>query len=236
MTILPATRVRRSVEHPATQPARARGLIDRRVAAALFVLLTLGLPTHAGEMFRAALDDATARGWLLFADAGLRTLVWAAFAVFIYRRKPSRRPSRSPKAFLACAGAIVPAMFIAPPGADAALAAVVAGELVVVVAVGFTLASVVCLGPCFGVLPVVRGLVMRGPYRYVRHPVYLGEIAAFAGFVLASQQLANVPALLVFCVAQAVRLRLEEEALLEAFPEEYGAFAARTPRLIPRFS
>lgn len=216
--------------------AQPRWLIDRRMAALLFVLITAALPVHAVKMLGDALDAATLHTWLLFADAGLKTLVWAAFAVFIYKRKPSRRPSRSPLAFIACAAAILPAAFLASPDADAALWAIVVGEGLVVVAVCFTLAAVLCLGTCFGVLPEVRGLVTRGPYRFVRHPVYVGEIAAFAGFVIASQHLVNIVALVVFCAAQAARLRMEEAALSEAFPAEYGAFAASTPRLIPRFS
>ncbi len=230
--MMPGKRARlRSNE--ATASAGQRWLIDRRVAAALFVMITVGLPVHAVQTLGEALDEPALRAWLLFADTALKTLVCAAFAVFIYRRKPSRRPARSPRAFIACAAAILPAIFLAPPAADAALWAVVLGESIVIVAVGFTLASVLSLGTCFGVLPEVRGLVTRGPYRCVRHPVYLGEIAGFAGFVVASQRPANVLLLAVFCAAQMVRLRMEEAVLLAEFPAEYGAFAARTPRLVP---
>lgn len=208
-------------------------MIDRRVAAALFVAITAGMPVHAAQRLGEALDEPALRAWLLFGDAALKTLVMAAFAVFIYKRKPSRRPARSPLAFIACAAAILPAIFLAPPGEEAAVWAVVLGESIVIVAVGFTLASVLCLGTCFGVLPEVRGLVTRGPYRWVRHPVYLGEIAGFAGFVVASQRPANVLLLAVFCAAQSVRLRMEEAVLIAEFPAEYGAFAERTPRLVP---
>ncbi len=218
----------------AAASASPRWNIDRRVAAGLFVVITIGRPIDTVHTIGQALDEASLRAWLLFVDSALKTLVLAAFAVFIYMRKPSRRPARSPIAFIACAAAILPAMFLASPGTDAELWAVVAGEILVIGAVGFTLWSVLCLGTCFGVLPEVRGLVTRGPYRYVRHPVYVGEIAAFAGFVLASQQPVNILLLIVFGSAQAVRLRLEEAVLLAEFPAEYGAFAARTPRLVPR--
>lgn len=214
--------------------APPRWMLDRRVAALLFVVITAPLPVHATQATLNALEDLTLRPWLLFADAALKALVWAAFAVLIYRRKPSRRPSRSPLAFVACLAAILPAILLVPPDAHAAIWAVVAGEGLVIVAGCFTLASVLCLGTCFGVLPEVRGMVTRGPYRYVRHPVYLGEIAAFTGFVLASQHLVNIFLLAVLFAAQAVRLRLEEAVLLAEFPAEYGAFAARTPRLLPR--
>ena len=92
--------------------------------------------------------------------------------------------------------------------------------------------SVLALGRCFGVLPEARGLVTRGPYRLVRHPVYLGEIAACVGLLLAAFSVWNVGCFVVLCAAQWVRMGLEERALEDTFPE-YAAYAARTPRLIP---
>jgi protein-S-isoprenylcysteine O-methyltransferase Ste14 len=92
---------------------------------------------------------------------------------------------------------------------------------------------VLALGRCFGVLPEVRGLVTRGPYSVVRHPVYLGELGACAGLVLAAPTPWNVGVAAVFTAAQFVRMRLEERALGSEFPE-YRSYAARTPRLVPR--
>ena len=74
----------------------------------------------------------------------------------------------------------------------------------------------------------------RGPYRLVRHPVYLGEIGACTGLAVAAPTLANAAILALFITAQAVRMRLEEQALGRAFAE-YAEYRARTPRLIPRF-
>jgi len=91
---------------------------------------------------------------------------------------------------------------------------------------------VLALGRCFGVLPEARGLVTRGPYRLVRHPVYLGEIAALTGLTIAAPAPVHVAMLAVFIFAQLTRMRLEEAALTEAFPE-YAAYAARTSRLLP---
>ena len=93
--------------------------------------------------------------------------------------------------------------------------------------------TALALGTCFGVLPDVRGLVMRGPYRIVRHPLYLGELVSALGLVVGTSR--PLPALLAWaaCVAvQIVRTRYEEEGLRAEFPE-YEDYARRTSRLIP---
>ena len=107
-----------------------------------------------------------------------------------------------------------------------------AGEIVTLVSCAWLLVAAFALGRCFGILPEVRGLVTHGPYRLVRHPVYLGELGACAGLVLAAPSGWNFAVAVAFAAAQAVRIRLEERALQAEFPE-YCEYAASTPRLVP---
>ena len=72
----------------------------------------------------------------------------------------------------------------------------------------------------------------EGPYRFVRHPVYLGEFGACAGLVVVAPSLWNLGVAAIFVGAQAIRMRLEELALVAEFPE-YAAYAAATPRIVP---
>ena len=51
---------------------------------------------------------------------------------------------------------------------------------------GLILWSLVILGRRFGIAPADRGLTCRGPYRYVRHPMYLGELIFRIALVLGS--------------------------------------------------
>ena len=121
---------------------------------------------------------------------------------------------------------------MAGPARGTAPALLVAGDVVAVIGCVWLLASVLVLGRCFGVLPEARGLVMRGPYRFVRHPVYLGEITAVAGLFLAAPSARNLAVVAVLVVAQIVRSRMEERALKDAFPD-YASYAERTGRLLP---
>jgi protein-S-isoprenylcysteine O-methyltransferase Ste14 len=172
------------------------------------------------------------RPGLLALYAVLRTAVGLAFAFFTAQRSESRRRARAPLAFLACAVAMLAVVPVAGPSAGTPSALLLAGDAVAVAGSVWIFASVLALGRCFGVLPEARGLVTRGPYRLVRHPVYFGEIAALAGLTIAAPALSHVGMLAVFIFAQLTRMRLEEAALTEAFPE-YAAYAARTSRLLP---
>lgn len=76
-------------------------------------------------------------------------------------------------------------------------------------------------------------LVIKGPYRVVRHPGYFGGWLMFVGFGLA---LGNGIALLWLAVftlpAFLYRIHVEETILRRAFPE-YVAYAARVKKFVP---
>lgn len=205
---------------------------SRTVVVSLFALFTAGTVHELVGVTADALREPSLAAWLVAGYWTLKLAVVAAFTYFLAVREPSRRPSREPVAFVACAGAIVSVVALAPPTEAAPTPLLLAGEVLAVAGVAWLLASVLALGRCFGVLPEARGLVTRGPYRVVRHPVYLGEIAACAGLVLGALSPWNFGCLVVLCVAQSVRMGLEERALTREFPE-YRAYAARTPGLIP---
>lgn len=81
-----------------------------------------------------------------------------------------------------------------------------------------------------------RLLVGRGPYNYVRNPMYLGAFIALAGAAVyyRSLILALFAAGFLF-VTQLFVVLYEEPVLARKFGDEYRAYLASVPRWIPRF-
>jgi protein-S-isoprenylcysteine O-methyltransferase Ste14 len=87
------------------------------------------------------------------------------------------------------------------------------GLVLVMVAAGLSLASLLTLGPSFGIRPAVRSLAMRGPYRLVRHPMYLSYVLADIGYNLDEWNVGTVLLVLAGWIAMVYRIRAEERVL-----------------------
>jgi protein-S-isoprenylcysteine O-methyltransferase Ste14 len=77
-------------------------------------------------------------------------------------------------------------------------------------------------------------LAVAGPYRYVRHPQYLAFILVMFGFLL---QWPTLITLVMFPILVATYVRLahkEEREVAAEMPSTWQAYAAVTPRWIPR--
>ena len=82
-----------------------------------------------------------------------------------------------------------------------------------------------------------RRLVVAGPYRYVRNPMYIGAGAALAGAAIFYGSLPLVGYLGLFVLAtHAFVVLYEEPTLTRLFGQEYRAYQARVRRWLPRFS
>ena len=111
--------------------------------------------------------------------------------------------------------------------------ALLASSAIIIVGTLFTMWSLATLGRCFGLFPEARGLVTRGPYQWVRHPVYLGELISALGLLFAKPHPLIIAIFAVFVALQYLRTVYEERALSAAFPEAYPGYARRVPRLLP---
>lgn len=84
------------------------------------------------------------------------------------------------------------------------------------------------------VAPVTESLITSGPYKYVRHPVYLGMVISVFGLALGMKSLWGlITAILIFVPLGVYRARLEEKALAEAFSDEWDDYVGRTYFMFP---
>ncbi len=109
----------------------------------------------------------------------------------------------------------------------------------VVIAAGLALRwwAVIVLGKYFSVDVAIHGdhqLIQAGPYKRLRHPTYSGILLSSLGLAIStSNWLSAVVILVPITAAFLIRIRVEENALREALPAEYGPYSKRTHRLIP---
>src|SRR5262249_37087476 len=88
-----------------------------------------------------------------------------------------------------------------------------AGLTLVTLAAALSLVSLLTIGRLFGVRPALRGLVTRGPYRFVRHPMYLSYILADIGYNLQEWNFVTLLLVLVGWMSLVYRIHAEERVL-----------------------
>ena len=181
-------------------------------------------------------------GWTVLGEC-LRSVLYALFLCFPIAAFLTHEPPRSRDGRLLVTCAAVAATFLlaglgllvpSGPMLWRTSSAVVGIVLVTtLIGVGLAIASAHSLGASFSFGPQGRALVVRGPYRLVRHPIYLAELAMIAGVTTIDPRLVPVLGALVVLVLQLVRIRAEERLLRSTFPG-FIRYAAETRfRLVP---
>ncbi len=98
--------------------------------------------------------------------------------------------------------------------------------------VAFSQVSRVYMGRSFGILPGNRGIVSKGPFRLVRHPIYAGWFLLTVGYLASYPSWMNCFITLATIPFMMWRIRLEE-GLLNADPD-YRRYCGTVPfRLLP---
>jgi protein-S-isoprenylcysteine O-methyltransferase Ste14 len=111
-----------------------------------------------------------------------------------------------------------------------------AAAFLCVAGLGFALWARVTLGGNWsGVVTLKEGheLVQRGPYRFVRHPIYTGVLIMLFATALVQSHLAGFVGVLLMFASFWIKLDREETLMLRQFPERYAAYQKGVKRIIP---
>lgn len=76
-------------------------------------------------------------------------------------------------------------------------------------------------------------LIVRGPYRIVRHPIYTALLTMFLGTAILIGRIGGVLGLVFIFVSFWIKLRREEELMLQQFPDQYADYQRRVKRIVP---
>ena len=177
---------------------RVRDLCARACIAVLFTLLSANLIANF-------MQTGHVTGLLLVASEAL-------VVVLTVIRRQARLVDRT------MAAAITTTLSMAGPPmvrASEALPLTPDALTAIVSAVGLALVVIgkMALGRSFGLVPANRGVVVRGPYEFVRHPIYTGYLITHVGFLVANPSPWNAVVLLVADTALIIRALMEERVL-----------------------
>jgi protein-S-isoprenylcysteine O-methyltransferase Ste14 len=150
---------------------------------------------------------------------------------FVLVRKPAQHLSQHPLDWLLAFGAtLAPTMVRPAPGAEGWLASV--AVTLMLSGICFQIVSKLMLGRRFGIVAANRGICASGPYRLVRHPIYMGYLLTHIGFLFLAPTAWNCWMYAITYSLMVPRI-FAEERLLRRDPQ-YAAYCGQVrSRLIP---
>jgi protein-S-isoprenylcysteine O-methyltransferase Ste14 len=153
-------------------------------------------------------------------------------ATVIFRSRPSGKASGLEPRIAALVGSFMIYGILLFPRYNLSLSGEITATLLVMIGNAGAVIALSQLGRSFSIMAESRRLVTTGPYRFVRHPLYAGELIATIGVFLQFASLWTALLLLVQFAFQLRRMHNEELVLTASFPE-YDAYQRATARLIP---
>ena len=183
---------------PRYERAVLTDLASRAMIVMLFTMLSINI-----------LGDFTRTGHV----TGLLLLAGESLVVIltVVRRK-ARLVDRS------VAAAVITTVAVAGPpllraGGATPLAPDVLTSMIGALGLGLVVIGKMALGRSFGLVPANRGVVVRGPYTFVRHPIYTGYLITHVGFFAAAPTPWNAAVILIADTALILRALMEERVL-----------------------
>jgi protein-S-isoprenylcysteine O-methyltransferase Ste14 len=203
--------------HRPFSPA-TRDIVARTSIGALFTLLSINI-----------LADYMRTGHV----TGLLLLVGESLVVILtVARRPAIAVDRSAIAAMMTTVSLAGPALLRATGGQAPLFSDRFTALLSAVGLVIVVLGKMTLGRSFGVVPANRGVVVRGPYLLVRHPIYTGYLITHVSFLMAHPAPWNLSIILIADVALILRALMEERVL--STDAAYQAYCRRVGwHLIP---
>jgi protein-S-isoprenylcysteine O-methyltransferase Ste14 len=153
-------------------------------------------------------------------------------AAVIFRTRPSAKANGLEPRISALAGTFLIYGIAVFPRRDLCLSLEAISTVLTMIGNVGAVVALSQLGRSFSIMAETRQLVTTGPYRFVRHPLYLAEEIAIVGIFIQFGSIWTALILMVQIGFQLRRIHNEELVLTACFPE-YAVYSQTTARLIP---
>lgn len=164
----------------------------------------------------------------------VETLIYLVLLVaFLVRVEPVDRSRGVAQVLLPLVGGVLPFALLGSPPHPAVWRDPLLLHTVfwtMTAATALTIAGMWTLRRAFSITVEARELVTGGPYRFVRHPIYAGEMITALAVAAWRFSWTNVAIAVAFVAIQLVRARMEEAKLARVFPA-YAESVGRSPWL-----
>jgi protein-S-isoprenylcysteine O-methyltransferase Ste14 len=192
-------------------------LLARATIVSLFTLLSVNLLADFMRTGRVT-------GLMLLAGESL-------VVVLTIVRRRARLVDRS-----VVAAVLTTVSLVGPPLVRATETAPLIGDAATVIlsalGLGLVVVGKMALGRSFGLVPANRGIVVRGPYTFVRHPIYTGYLVTHVAFLIAHPTPWNAGVFIVADIALVLRALMEDRIL--SADMEYQQYCRRVEwHLVP---
>jgi protein-S-isoprenylcysteine O-methyltransferase Ste14 len=192
-------------------------LFERMIIIAMFA--------HFAWQMLSAYEERPNIGMLLVVISEVITIV-----MIVVRRFTITLSQQPLDWLLAVAGCCTPLIAIPAVERSPELAQIGAG--IMLIGLCIQISAKVILFRSFGIVAANRGIQIRGPYRFVRHPIYAGYVVAHFGYLVGWPSTHNICLYTLALIIQMARLLREEELLMN--DPAYREYAGRVRyRLLP---